>query len=219
MRLNLGSGWSYDPEWTNVDLYAERVDYRADVRQLPFMDGIADEAKLIHTIEHVDRDGGVAMLREIHRVLKSGGTLAVETPDRLKCITLIRGSGPKSGRLNVVEGTRAATGLFYPRSSKQLLNGVKGAMGGVSGTLEEKRRWHEWLLKRANRILAALEENDIARIRPPSMVKPGEPHVYLWHADELREAMESVGFDARVEDPREHGGRTWRDCRVLGVKR
>lgn len=218
MKINLGCGWKYRDGWTNVDKFASRVDVRADIGSLPFDDGTADHVDFYHTIEHVPRHDGVQALREIHRVLKRGGTVAIETPDRMKLIALINGDGPKTKRLNVVEGTRVATGLYYP-NAKPLLHGVKGALGGVSGTPEAKADWHRWLLDRRTEILAALEAGDITQVKLPKNVKPGEPHLYIWHAMELVEELQGFGFTAKIEPPQSHGARTWRDSRVVGVKR
>lgn len=218
MKLNLGCGPKALDGWTNCDLYSEAADVVCDIRRLPFLDGSADEVQIYHTIEHVPRADGVKALVEIARVLRPDGTVAIETPDRLKCIALIRGAGPKSPALNQVEGTRAATGFFYPESSR-LLNGVKGALGGVSGTRAQKRDWHRWLLSRAGEIRRALEAGDITQVEVPVSCLPGEPHLYLWHAAELAAELDRLGFDARVDDPQSHGQRTWRDCRVVGIKR
>lgn len=222
MKLNLGCGPKYLDGYTNCDLYAERVDVRCDVRSLPFADGSVSEVLFYHTIEHVNRDDGVNALREIVRVLRPGGSVAIETPDRLKLIDLIRGHGPKSKGLNVVEGTRAATGLYYPESKTSrgtLLDGVKGAMGGVSGSRADKLAWHNWLKSNRNPILAALEANDCSLMPMPETVNPGEPHLYLWTAGELAGELIELGCTATVESPQSHGQRVWRDCRVMGVKR
>ncbi len=219
MKLNLGCGWKYlEGGWTNCDLYAEKVDVRCDVRALPFPDETADEVLFSHCIEHVTREEGVKTLREIHRVLRVGGSVAIETPDRLKLIELIKGRGPKSKGLNVVEGTRAAQGLYYPDAPK-LLDGVKGAMGGISGTRQQKIDWHNWLKSRRNEILAAVEANDLSLMPLPERVNPGEAHLYLWDGEQLAAEMEAIGFAATIEEPQQHGCRTWRDCRVVGVKR
>ncbi len=222
-RLNLGCGPKYLDGWINCDKFAECADVKADIVALPFGDGSIDAAIFYHTIEHVDRAGGLTALRELHRVLRPGGTLAIETPDRLKLIELVKGRGPKSKGLNVVEGTRAAQGQYYPNSETSrgtLLDGVKGAMGGVSGSRVDKINWHNWLKKHRNEILTALEACDCSRMPDPDVpVLPGEPHLYLWTAAELAAELESIGFTARIEDPQSHGQRTWRDCRVVGVKR
>lgn len=218
MKLNLGCGPKRINGYLSCDLYAPDVDIKCDCRSLPFEDGSVDELLFYHTIEHVGREDGTRALREIYRVLRPGGTLAIETPDRLKLILLIRGHGPKTRDLNVVEGTRAAQGQYYPNAPK-LLDGVKGALGGVSGTREAKKEWHVWLMKRASQILQALEANDMGLMPVPDHpVHPGELHQYLWTAAELAQEMESIGFTATVEDPQMHGQRGWRDCRVVGVK-
>lgn len=220
-RLNLGCGPKYLDGWINCDKFAECADVRADIISLPFGDGSIDEVIFYHTIEHVGRVEGLTALRELYRVIRPGGSVAIETPDRLKLIQLVRGKGPKSKGLNVVEGTRAAQGQYYPNSETSrgtLLDGVKGAMGGVSGTWAQKIEWHNWLKKRRNEILAALEANDMRLMPMPESVLPGEAHLYIWTAQELAAELESIGFASRIEDPQSHGQRTWRDCRVVGVK-
>lgn len=217
MKLNLGSGWKYLDGWVNCDLYAEKVDVRADCRALPFADNTFDEILFSHCIEHITRADGLTCLRELYRACAPGGSVIIETPDRLKLIKLVKGHGPKSAEMNIVEGTRATQGGYYPNAPR-LLDGVKGAMGGVSGTREEKTAWHKWLIKHADRILHALKANDMTLMPKPETIRPGEEHLYLWTAAELTAAMVAVGFKASIQDPQGHGQRSWRDCRVVGVK-
>jgi SAM-dependent methyltransferase len=82
-KLHLGCGGNYWPTHTNVDLYAEKVDVRADVRDLPFDDGSYDLIESHHVIEHLDRRDGERALKEWHRVLAPGGICFVSCPDIL----------------------------------------------------------------------------------------------------------------------------------------
>ncbi len=56
----------------------------ADGRHLPFPAGRFRWIQLREVVEHVDRRGGAALLREINRVLLPGGLLRLTTPNRLK---------------------------------------------------------------------------------------------------------------------------------------
>lgn len=222
MRLNIGSGHKYLNGWTNCDKYAKangkRCDVECDMLALPWPDNSANEVLFLHVIEHVSQADGIKALQEIHRVLRPGCEVAVETPDRLKLMDLLRGHGPCfNPDANKVEGSRASTGPIYDGPAP-LLDGVKGALGGITGAKRIKGDWHQWLLAHAKPILEALEADDIARVPLPPSARPGEPHLFLWDAERLKAAMESVGFTCRMETPQWHGQRAWRDCRVVGVK-
>ena len=54
----------------------------ADLRRgIPFPDGEFDAVYHSHVLEHFDREGGLRLLRECHRVLQPGGCLRVVVPD------------------------------------------------------------------------------------------------------------------------------------------
>lgn len=93
MKLNLACGYDYDPMYINVDLYAPeaaRVDFRYDVKKLPYEDNTIDEIKASHIIEHFDFFEGQEVLKEWYRVLKPRGKLLIETPDFLtSCIEFV----------------------------------------------------------------------------------------------------------------------------------
>lgn len=87
LKLHLACGHDYDPSYINIDLYAPedaRVDFRHDVRKLPYDDNTVDEIKAFHIIEHFDFFEGQEVLKEWYRVLKPGGKLYLETPDFLE---------------------------------------------------------------------------------------------------------------------------------------
>ena len=52
----------------------------ADVRELPFPDNYADEARAIHVVEHFYPWEVLAIVKEWVRVLKPGAPLAIECP-------------------------------------------------------------------------------------------------------------------------------------------
>ncbi|MDR2507797.1 MAG: glycosyltransferase, partial [Candidatus Accumulibacter sp.] len=81
IRLNLGCGDRILPGFINIDTLPG-VDMQLDVRQgLPFPDASCDTVFSEHFIEHLDRREGLRLLREIRRVLKTGGILRIATPD------------------------------------------------------------------------------------------------------------------------------------------
>jgi ubiquinone/menaquinone biosynthesis C-methylase UbiE len=71
--------------------------------ELPYADGSFDAAWLGETLEHVQ--DVIALLEEIHRVLKPGGRLIVTTPDHGRLL-----------RLRFALSTRAFERHFEPRS-------------------------------------------------------------------------------------------------------
>ena len=62
------------PNVVGVDLAVNsKADVLADARHLPFRDGVFDVAVSVEVLEHLDRDGGVEMLREMCRVARRVG--------------------------------------------------------------------------------------------------------------------------------------------------
>ena len=116
MKINLGSGNKYLKGWVNVDLYAEKVDVREDLRKVDFPAESVDRILFIHTIEHLSREDGVDLLQGCFGWLKPGGVIEIETPEKSFCWNLIR--------------------------SGQHLQGAKGLFGGRSN---DKEDWHRWL--------------------------------------------------------------------------
>lgn len=53
-----------------------------EAARLPFADGSFDAVVSFQMIEHVSAEGGAAMIRECHRVLRPGGRLVLTTPSK-----------------------------------------------------------------------------------------------------------------------------------------
>jgi predicted SAM-dependent methyltransferase len=81
LRLNLGAGDDRREGYLNVDLRVETADLVADVRELPFAAGAADELLAQDVLEHFWRDSVPALLGEWQRVLRAGGLLRVRVPN------------------------------------------------------------------------------------------------------------------------------------------
>ena len=89
--INLGAGdWECEG-WTNLDYSSKwysdvqkqhkfkEYDIRSD--DIPYGDGKVDCIYCSHVIEHIEDQFDERMMRECHRVLKSGGILRIACPD------------------------------------------------------------------------------------------------------------------------------------------
>ncbi len=84
MRLNLGSGRQPIPGWINIDvLPLGGVDIVGDAGAVlgTFAPETVTEIFTSHMIEHLNPGEWFALLREMVRVLRPGGTLTIECPD------------------------------------------------------------------------------------------------------------------------------------------
>lgn len=83
IKLNLGCGPTRMEGETGVDLYeSPTTDVVADItKRLPFEDNSADQVRLDHVLEHLDRSLTYSVLREAYRVLKHDGKIIVGVPD------------------------------------------------------------------------------------------------------------------------------------------
>jgi predicted SAM-dependent methyltransferase len=81
IKLNLGCGSEYLDGYINCDMYAEKVDKRFDAAKIDMNDNTVDEIRAYHLIEHFDFKQIFSVFSEWNRVLKSSGSLILETPD------------------------------------------------------------------------------------------------------------------------------------------
>ena len=86
--LNIGcGGHPFPAPWINIDRstgsrgFPCHPDVIADVRDLPFDDGSVDAIYAGHVLEHIEYEDCPAAVREMRRVLRPGGRLAVVGPD------------------------------------------------------------------------------------------------------------------------------------------
>jgi hypothetical protein len=85
VNLNLGCGTYRLNGFTNVDLDQNlHPDLVADVRTLPFRDGVAEKIYAGHIIEHLWPWEVVPALLEWRRVMKAGAVLYIVFPDMHK---------------------------------------------------------------------------------------------------------------------------------------
>jgi predicted SAM-dependent methyltransferase len=88
VKLHVGCGGDIKPGWINIDSgvdgpdFCARADLVHDVRKgLPYLDESTTHVYAQHFFEHLDRDEGVAFLRECRRVLVPGGVVRLSMPD------------------------------------------------------------------------------------------------------------------------------------------
>lgn len=83
LRLNVGAGDDRREGYLSVDLREDIADVVADVRVLPFRDGVVDEVMANDVLEHFWRDQTARILAEWRRVLRIGGTLRIKIPNMM----------------------------------------------------------------------------------------------------------------------------------------
>ena len=82
-QLDVGAGGQREDGWETLDktdLYHPDHVHDITVLPWPFENGAFDRVKCVHVLEHVDRALLVPVMNELHRILKPGGLLFVETP-------------------------------------------------------------------------------------------------------------------------------------------
>jgi len=91
MRLNWGCGSWIEPGWVNSDLKEAEGVVVADIRQgLPFEGDSFDYVVSIHALPELEYAELLPALRELHRILKPGGTLRLGLPDLDKGVDAYR---------------------------------------------------------------------------------------------------------------------------------
>ncbi|MGY1703986.1 class I SAM-dependent methyltransferase [Geodermatophilus sp. SYSU D00697] len=87
-RLNWGCGAVGEPGWINSDLKeGPGIDISADIRDgLPVPDDSLDYIVSIHALPMISYPDLVPTLRELHRMLRTGGVLRLGLPDLAKGI-------------------------------------------------------------------------------------------------------------------------------------
>ena len=83
VRVNVGCGRVWHPDWVNLDHRPASPEIRRfDLRQpLPFADATVDAVYASHVLEHLDRAEGRKLLAECRRILKPGGIVRIVVPD------------------------------------------------------------------------------------------------------------------------------------------
>jgi predicted SAM-dependent methyltransferase len=88
--LHIGCGGNHLDRWLNTELCPRGDEIFLDAtRRFPLPDASFDYIYSEHMIEHIPYASAVDMLRECHRVLRSGGLIRLVTPDMAFLRTLL----------------------------------------------------------------------------------------------------------------------------------
>jgi SAM-dependent methyltransferase len=91
IRLNLGCGVNYLPDYVNIDNNTALVaDQYCDVRYLPYSPGSVDEVLASHVLEHFDIFSVPFLLADWISLLKPGGKLIIEVPHLIKAVKYLK---------------------------------------------------------------------------------------------------------------------------------
>lgn len=82
MKLNIGCGKNFEPDYCNIDLYEDLIaDKKMSALNLEFGDNSCQEIKAIHLIEHLGFYQSIYAISEFFRILEPECKLFLETPD------------------------------------------------------------------------------------------------------------------------------------------
>jgi len=83
VKVNLGCGWrDFGGDWIHVDNGDyDHLDFKCDIKKLPFVDNYCDLIYSSHVIEYFDREEIKNVLEEWKRVLKPNGVLRLAVPN------------------------------------------------------------------------------------------------------------------------------------------
>ena len=102
MKLNIGCGKDFKPDYCNIDLYEDLIaDKKMSALNLEFKDNSCKEIKAIHLIEHLGFYQSIYALSEFFRVLEPKCQLILETPDVEKAFRAYLGS-PYEEKKNIL---------------------------------------------------------------------------------------------------------------------
>ena len=79
MKLDIGAGAKREEGYLATDITG-KPDVLCDCRHLPFKEGVFDEIRCWHLLEHIPRPELVSTLNESRRVLMKGGYMDIEMP-------------------------------------------------------------------------------------------------------------------------------------------
>lgn len=152
-KLQIGSGATLLDGWlcTDFEPAGARVIYLDATRRFPFHDDTFDYVFSEHMIEHVPYLGGLAMLQECHRVMKSGGVIRIATPD-LDVLLNLRAKELTDAQRNYIDWICAR---YVPNSTLGPIHVINNAF----------RSWGHQFLYDAELLKAAMEEAGFRTVR------------------------------------------------------
>ena len=153
-KLHIGAGPMRLEGWINSDLIAGDVHLDLE-RRLPFPDGSLAYVFGEHVIGSLSEGAGLALMGEIHRVLRPGGVVRLTTPDLPKLISLYEDENPTIDRAAFTRFLDGETGREHATPC-QLFNALV-RLWGIRYTYDE----HD-----LRRKLADSGFEDVERVEP-----------------------------------------------------
>jgi predicted SAM-dependent methyltransferase len=220
--LNIACGDIYivSEKWVNCDFAPKSKDVSLlDLaKQLPYKDNFFDLIYCSHFIEHIDRKKSIGFIQECHRILKSGGSIRIVTPDFENIVKeYIKNLEKKDflyAEFNMIElidqcvrtisGGQLSKWYKDANESKDLANYIKTRTGhGVSSRIPRKsfksfknlsvkkvKIKIEYLFSRLVIIMLPrwFKENHI------SLTATGEKHLWIYDFNTLSTLLRNSGF-------------------------
>jgi predicted SAM-dependent methyltransferase len=153
-KLHLGSGGRIIDGWANIDITGLQA-INWDLRKpLPLDPGQVRFVYTEHFIEHIDRDAGMRLLKQVREAMAPGAAVRISTPDLAKLVDDYR-----AGRL-----VRMEHGGWFPETTCRMLN-------------EGMRLWGHMFLYDKPELTALLEECGFSDIRRVEWGQSGHPEL------------------------------------------
>ncbi|NVN92176.1 MAG: methyltransferase domain-containing protein [Desulfuromonadales bacterium] len=220
VMLNLGCGVRTHADWINIDWSLKLrlsnipvlrgfVDCPSgimihDLRKgIPFGDTAADVVYASHVLEHLHKNHAGSFLREIHRVLKPGGTVRIVVPDLeaavrkyLDALMAVRDGNTDQESIDRYEWAtiflldqmvRTTPGGEMSRWIREKQNST--VVGSFEGTLQEIAKSISSGCERSG-----FKQRLSALLRPENPDSTGELHRWMYDVFSLQQLLQSNGF-------------------------
>lgn len=190
--LNVGCGYRYHTEWTNLDFIKTGPNVIAHnlKKGIPFGDGIFDAVYHAHLLEHFTKQDGEHLIKECFRVLKTGGIIRIAVPDLEKIVKeyIKNLEGSLRGDAKAQENYEWTLLELYDQTVRNFSGGemarflykddLKNAEYVFSRTGEETRSIRENYLKTKKKVEDAPIENKSLRFNKNLIKKLLNPKTY-----------------------------------------
>jgi predicted SAM-dependent methyltransferase len=133
-KLHFGAGPKRLDGWLNCDLIGGDIHLDLE-RELPFADGSLAYAFGEHVIGSLSERAGLALMEELHRVLRPGGVLRMTTPDLPKLIAIYRDENPVVSRDDYTRFLDAESGKRHETPCQVFNDTVR--LWGIRHTYDE----------------------------------------------------------------------------------
>ncbi len=113
-KLQIGAGENQLASWLNTDLEPVTTDilFFDALEEFPFDDNEFDYVFSEHMIEHIPYKGGLSMLKECYRVIKTNGKIRIATPDVENIVGLFSPTRSSIQRQYIEWSARNSLGLY-----------------------------------------------------------------------------------------------------------